>query len=104
MKHSIICMIIPFVSLLALSSTQDLRYNSYHVQASSLPGPDIVKGPSLRDSDLIVEKVYSGELRFSSNMAFLGPDDILVLEKNEGTVRRIVNGSLLPNPVLDVNV
>jgi glucose/arabinose dehydrogenase/plastocyanin len=37
-------------------------------------------------------------------MAFLGPNDILVLEKNTGKVDRIVNGRLLPNPVLDVAV
>jgi len=37
-------------------------------------------------------------------MAFLGPDDILVLEKNNGIVRRIVNGAMLPEPLLDVNV
>ena len=37
-------------------------------------------------------------------MTFLAPHDILVLEKNNGTVRRIVNGQLLDKPLLDVNV
>jgi len=37
-------------------------------------------------------------------MAFLSPDDILVLEKDKGTVQRIVNGEMLPEPLLDVNV
>ena len=37
-------------------------------------------------------------------MAFLAPNDILVLEKNTGKVDRIVNGKLLPNSVLDVAV
>jgi glucose/arabinose dehydrogenase len=37
-------------------------------------------------------------------MAFLGPDDILVLEKDNGIVRRIVNGKMLPEPLLDVSV
>jgi aldose sugar dehydrogenase len=37
-------------------------------------------------------------------MAFLGPDDILVLEKQSGTVRRIVNGQLQPDLLLDVAV
>ena len=37
-------------------------------------------------------------------MAFLGPDDILVLDKNKGTVNRIVNGTMLKEPLLDVNV
>jgi hypothetical protein len=35
-------------------------------------------------------------------MAFLGPNDILVLEKNDGTVRRIVNGTMLQYPLLHV--
>jgi glucose/arabinose dehydrogenase len=37
-------------------------------------------------------------------MAFLGPNDILVLEKNQGTVKRIVNGTILSQPLLKVNV
>ena len=37
-------------------------------------------------------------------MAFLGPDDILALEKNQGTVKRIINGTVMPEPLLDVNV
>src|SRR5215211_7092063 len=37
-------------------------------------------------------------------MAFLGDNDILVLEKDKGTVQRIVNGKILPEPLLDVNV
>ena len=37
-------------------------------------------------------------------MAFIGPNDILVLEKDSGMVKRIVNGVILEEPVLDVNV
>jgi glucose/arabinose dehydrogenase len=37
-------------------------------------------------------------------MAFLGPDDILVLEKDKGTVRRVTNGELLSAPLLDFTV
>jgi aldose sugar dehydrogenase len=47
--------------------------------------------------------VFEG-IGFFSNMAFLGPDDILVLDKNEGTVQRIVNETLAPQPMLDANV
>jgi glucose/arabinose dehydrogenase len=39
-----------------------------------------------------------------TTMAFVGPDDILVLEKNKGTVQRIVNGQMLAAPLLQVNV
>ncbi|HET7389433.1 MAG TPA: PQQ-dependent sugar dehydrogenase, partial [Nitrososphaeraceae archaeon] len=60
-------------------------------------------GPSITDSHLKVESVFRG-IKFPSSMAFLGPNDILVLEKNEGTVRRIVNGSMLPQALIHVNV
>ena len=59
--------------------------------------------PRVNDPNLKVEKVFEG-LRFPTKMAFLGPNDILVLEKDNGTVQRIVNGKMLPEPVLDVNV
>jgi glucose/arabinose dehydrogenase len=59
--------------------------------------------PIVIDDALSVESVFNG-LDFPTSMAFLGPDDILVLEKNKGTVQRIVNGTLLDKPLLDVNV
>jgi glucose/arabinose dehydrogenase len=34
----------------------------------------------------------------------LGPNDILVLEKDKGTVQRIIDGKIMPEPILDVNV
>jgi aldose sugar dehydrogenase len=55
------------------------------------------------DPNLKVEPLDQG-LENPTSMAFLGPDDILVLEKDKGTVRRIVNGTLLSEPVLDVPV
>ena len=33
-----------------------------------------------------------GGLKFPTTMAFLGLNDILVLEKDKGTVNRIING------------
>jgi glucose/arabinose dehydrogenase len=59
--------------------------------------------PIINDPNLKAELVFKG-LNMPSSMAFLGPNDILVLEKNDGTVRRIVNGTMLPSPLLHVNV
>lgn len=59
--------------------------------------------PVVNDPNLKVELITEG-IKFPTSMAFLGPDDILFLEKNEGTVKRIVNGNVLPEPLLDVNV
>jgi aldose sugar dehydrogenase len=38
------------------------------------------------------------------SMVFLGPDDMLVLQKNDGQVRRVISGTPLPEPVLDLAV
>jgi len=59
--------------------------------------------PIINDSKLRVETVFKG-LQLPTTMAFLGPNDILVLEKAKGTVDRIVNGNLLAKPILKVNV
>src|SRR5688572_8251475 len=57
--------------------------------------------PTVRDTSLKVELVFKGKM-YPTNIAFLGPDDILVLEKNEGSVKRIVNGEMVQEPLLDV--
>jgi aldose sugar dehydrogenase len=59
--------------------------------------------PTINDPNIQAEIVIEG-LDFPTSMAFLGPDDILVLEKEKGTVQRIVNGNMLEKPLLDVNV
>jgi aldose sugar dehydrogenase len=60
-------------------------------------------GPRINDPSLEVEVVYEG-LDFPTSMAFLGADDILVLEKDTGVVRRIVDSTMVNEPLLDVNV
>jgi glucose/arabinose dehydrogenase len=59
--------------------------------------------PVIDDPNLKLELVSEG-LQLPSQMAFIGPDDILVLEKDNGIVKRIVNGAILEEPALDVNV
>jgi aldose sugar dehydrogenase len=59
--------------------------------------------PSIADSNLGV-KLVAGGLKKPTSMAFLAPYDILVLEKENGTVQRIIHGERLPQPLLDVNV
>ena len=67
---------------------------------SALPSS---KGPIIKDTNLKAEIVFKG-LTYPTGMAFLNQDDILVIEKNTGIVRRIVNGVVLQDPLLDVNV
>jgi aldose sugar dehydrogenase len=59
--------------------------------------------PIINDPNLKAEVVVS-ELKDPTGMAFLGPNDILVIEKDKGTVRRIIDGKMLAEPLLDVNV
>jgi aldose sugar dehydrogenase len=61
------------------------------------------KKPSVTDSKLRVEVVAEG-LDTPTTMAFLRPDDFLVLEKDKGTVLRVTNGTISDKPLLDVNV
>jgi glucose/arabinose dehydrogenase len=55
------------------------------------------------DPNLHVERFTRG-LNLPTSMAFSGPDEILVLEKDNGTVRKIINGTLQAKPILDVPV
>ncbi len=59
--------------------------------------------PVIRDDALRVEKVIEG-LDSPTSMAFLGLDDVLVLEKNSGEVRLISDGKLQNNPVLTLSI
>jgi glucose/arabinose dehydrogenase len=58
---------------------------------------------TVNDPGLQVETVATG-LTQPTSMAFIGDDDILVLQKANGQVRRIVGGVLQPGFVLDVAV
>src|SRR5688500_14448972 len=59
--------------------------------------------PVINDPSLKVETVIEG-LEFPTTMAFLDVNDILVLEKNKGTVQRIIDGNKQDEPVLDLDV
>jgi glucose/arabinose dehydrogenase len=66
--------------------------------------PKPVEGlPTVNDNKLKVEMVFEG-LQFPTSLEFLGQNDVLVTEKNNGTVQRITNWKMQQNPVLDVNV
>src|ERR1051326_27979 len=49
-------------------------------------------------------EVVAGGLKSPTTMAFLGPNDILVNEKLNGKVQRIIDGKIQPQPVLGVSV
>jgi aldose sugar dehydrogenase len=68
------------------------------------------KPPVVNDQDLEVKLLYQLDFKFEHNqlsptstMTFVG-EDILILNKNNGTIYRIKNGTTLDTPLLDVNV
>ncbi len=75
----------------------------YFAYAAYTKAPPSAGGPIIHDPNLKAEQIFTG-LQAPTSIAFLGPNDILVLEKNTGTVQRIVNGQMLPQPLLHVNV
>ena len=68
--------------------------------AIAAPGTD---AQTLTDNSLTVTQIVSG-LDTPTQIAFLGTNDFLVLEKNTGKVRRVIDGVLQTSPVLDVAV
>ena len=95
----IIAVILLFVSVfIPLSQFTSAQQKIPGVVASIGTGEPTIKDPNLK-----VETVATG-LALPTTMAFIGPNDILVLEKSKGTVQRIVNGQMLAEPLLQVNV
>ena len=100
------------LTLTFIPSTNKFSYfvQHYHVNiARALVSkyPEVAlsshKGPIIVDPHLKAEVVFTG-LKYPTSMAFLGPKDILVTEKDAGTVRRIVNGTELQQPLLNTSV
>jgi aldose sugar dehydrogenase len=90
------------IVVLFLMLSLSFIYEGYSSKLNLTDGDGAVT-PIIHDPNLKVEQVVEG-LELPTTMAFLGPDDILVLEKDKGTVQRIVNGIMQEEPVLDVNV
>ena len=59
--------------------------------------------PQIKDKNIKAELVFEGMMNPTS-MAFLADNDILFLELFNGTVFRLIDGVLQPEPILDVNV
>jgi glucose/arabinose dehydrogenase len=91
----------PFESILAMLAAV---CSVLLVGATLLTAPPTLaqEGPALVDRNLVVASHAAG-LELPTTMAFLGPDDLLVLEKNSGKVKRVVGGGV-QSTVLDLSV
>lgn len=83
-------------SLLLVALSVILLASTSSIAGAQAPGPTVV------DPNLGVRTVVSG-LITPTSIAFLGPNDLLVLEKNTGRVRRVVEGTI-QGTVLDLDV
>jgi len=86
-----------YVILITLTIFLIQQYPHHRTVSALIPEPRSLPSPNhtpitLSDKTLKIE-VFATGLKKPTNMAFLGPGDALVLEKQNGTVRRIVNGS-----------
>ena len=88
-------MILVVVPLIIFSSlTLDINYSAVAQQQEQ---------PIINDPNLQAE-IYVEGLSFPTSMAFIDNNNILVLEKEDGTVRLVSNGILQEQPVLKVDV
>ena len=92
-KVALILILISFIIVYGTS-------NQYNV--SSIISNRAKEGPVMKDPNLQVQE-YSAGFDFPTGMVFLGPDDVLITEKNTGKVKEIKNGTLT-GTILDVNV
>ena len=89
------------LTLISIEDYQDGYFFSSPVYAAKTESS--TEGPTTDDPNLVVQPVYQG-LKSPTAMAFIASNDILVLEKDEGTVQRIINGKILQEPLLQVVV
>ncbi len=89
-----ILFIILFLTVILLVYYFVIDNNIYYINALE---------PTLKDPNLQVETIVEG-LSWPTSMAFIDNNNILVLEKEKGTVRLVSNGILQEESVLEVDV
>ncbi|HTH21441.1 MAG TPA: PQQ-dependent sugar dehydrogenase, partial [Nitrososphaeraceae archaeon] len=88
------------VIMILTSCTISSISSAYGAYAKAPVSPN---GPTVKDKNLVVENVTGG-LDKPTSMAFLGPNDILVTEKETGKVMHVIDGQIQDTPALDVAV
>jgi aldose sugar dehydrogenase len=95
-----------FRSSSSSSSSSSLRSTFVFAQPTDEPVlrySDDIGNPIFNLPGFTSEVVAEG-LTLPTTMAFLSQNDILALEKDKGTVTRVIDGVVQPQPLLDVNV
>jgi aldose sugar dehydrogenase len=96
--------VVPIIILLGLSVGAVLsNVVNYDQLAYAARAKVAGSSPTLTDPNLHVDLYVTG-LRAPTSMVFLGLNDILVTQKNDGTVIRIENGTKIVQPLITVPV
>jgi len=82
---------------------QELNFNLFDEAIAQQEEKEEEEQPIIKDPNLEAKLVVDG-LSWPTSMAFIDNNNILVLEKDQGTVRLISNGILQEEPVLEVDV
>ena len=90
---------IPFILAFLLFNIFNNNNNTF--AQSPAAAPFSVEGIKVYDSNLKIELVANG-FDFPTTMAFLGPNDFLILEKS-GAVKRVTDGVVGEKPLIEVN-
>jgi glucose/arabinose dehydrogenase len=100
----VVAVVVVATTFFLLINNLVLPYIFYnHMSAAYIKAVPTAGGPTFSDPNLKAQIIFKG-LHVPTSMAFLGPNDFLVLEKNTGNVIRIVNGKVLGPPLLHVNI
>lgn len=88
---------------MSVMAVKDLTLLVLAIAAISLISTNLVDAePTTINPKFVVERIFSSDFK-PSTMAFLGADDIIVLDRDLGKVYRIIDG-VQSKPLLDVNV
>src|SRR6478736_1110971 len=71
----------------------DKKIQSPNVTVTNNQSTQSISQPSVTDPNLRIEEVAEG-FDFPTSMAFLGKNDVILLEKNTGNVIRLLNGNV----------
>ena len=95
----ILVTVVTFVAFISVFAFMvHIEYTNYFTYAQVPKFPEII----MRNASHLTVGLVAKGLN-SSNMAFLGLNDILVLDGNNGKVYRFIDGQMLKNPLIDLN-
>ena len=97
LKNQFTILLLSFIIIIVISLLNQTNFNIY----AQSKQPQSIGDITVYDPNLTVELV-TDEIKSPTSMAFLGPNDFLVLGKG-GTVSRVTDGQMLQEPLLQLN-